>query len=115
MISTLALTGAVVHGVWLPHARADEVRFLRIELLVFRGLGQRQIEMVKGEVETIWAAQEVTVDWTGGESAERVRVMIDRPASAPPAATHRPALAPGGNPGDRRTRHSPDLCVTGRG
>jgi len=85
---TLVFTLALIHGGGLTDVRADEVRVLRIELLVFRGLGERQIDMLKREVETIWAGQNVTIAWTGGEAAQRVRVMIDRPASALPAATH---------------------------
>jgi hypothetical protein len=87
-ILTLVFTGALIHGGGLTDVCADEVRVLRIELLVFKQLGERQIDMLKREVETILAAQGVTIDWTGGDSRPRVRVMIDRPASALPAATH---------------------------
>jgi hypothetical protein len=84
----LVFTVALICGGWLTEVLADEMRVLRIELIVFRGLGERQMDMLKREVETIWAAQDVTIDWAGAEASPRIRVVIDRPASALPAATH---------------------------
>jgi hypothetical protein len=76
----------------LPGAgRAREIltsdsRLLQIELLVFRGLGERQIGMLKHEVDAIWAAQDVAIEWTTGITPGRVRVLVDRPATALPAS-----------------------------
>src|SRR5436190_9219320 len=54
-------------------AQAFDRRVLRIELVVFRGLGERQIAMVVREVDEIWAAQEVTVEWSDHERPSSVR------------------------------------------
>ena len=58
---------------------------LRIELVVIRGLGEQQIDMVRREVEAIWEAQEVTIAWSVDSTMPNVRVVIDRPAPARPA------------------------------
>jgi hypothetical protein len=67
-------------------AQAVDMRVLRIELVVFRGLGDRQIAMVEREVDEIWAAQGVTIEWSDHARSSSVRIVIDRSSSALPAA-----------------------------
>lgn len=86
-ILTLAVTVASVHGACRPiDLRADDDQLLRIELFVFRGLGESQVDMVRREVGAIWAAQAVGIEWSCPETKVCVRVVIDRPAAALPAA-----------------------------
>jgi hypothetical protein len=66
-------------------AGTRERRLLRIELFVFKGLDERQIDMLKQEVAAIWAPQDVTVEWSLDEAVERVRAVVDRPALSLPA------------------------------
>ena len=76
---------AVLHRVGhLSEVRARESVPLRIELIVVRGLGPRQADMVRHEVDAIWSAQGVTIEWSADATRPSVRVLIDRPASVLP-------------------------------
>jgi hypothetical protein len=66
----------------LTMRQASDARILRVELVVFRGLDDGEISLMKREVAEIWAAHEVTIDWSGEAGARSVRVVIDRPAAA---------------------------------
>jgi hypothetical protein len=81
-ILILGCTVVLLHGAGHLTGRASELPVLRIELIVFGGLGERQIEAVRHEVEAIWTAQGVTIEWPGEATAPRVRVVIDRPVPA---------------------------------
>ena len=82
----LAITVATTHEACRPiEVRASDDRLLRIELFVFRGLGESQVDMVRHEVAAIWAAQAVQIEWSCTEPTGCVRVVIDRPASVLPA------------------------------
>lgn len=84
-ILTLAIAVGTTHGVWWPiQVEAADERLLRIELRVFRGLGESQVDMVRREVAEIWSAQAVRIEWPRAETTGCVRVVIDRPASVPP-------------------------------
>lgn len=86
-ILMLALAVATTYGTCRPaRVEASDERVLRIELVVFRGLGKYQIEMVRREVSAIWATEEVRIDWSSAETTGCVRVLIDRAESALPAA-----------------------------
>ncbi len=83
---TLAISVATISGAWWPtELRASDERLLRIELVVFRGLGESQVHMVRREVDAIWAAQAVRIEWSRVETTGSVRVLIDRPESVLPA------------------------------
>ena len=85
-IVTLAITVATVHGACRPiEVRASDDRLLRIELFVFRGLGESQVDLVRREVGAIWAPQAVRIEWSCAETTGCLRVVIDRPASVLPA------------------------------
>src|SRR5262245_2611063 len=85
-ILTLILILAAIQICRPIQVRATDDRLLRIELVVFRGLGRSQVHMVRREVDAIWAPQGVRIEWSEAESTAWVRVVIDRPASALPAA-----------------------------
>jgi hypothetical protein len=83
----LACGVAFIHGAGHAiDAQVIDMHVLRIELVVVRGLGKQQIDMVEREVDAIWAPQEVTIEWSDHVRASSVRVVIDRPSSALPAA-----------------------------
>ena len=83
-VVTLAITVATIHGACRPiEVRARDDWLLRIELFVFRGLGESQVDLVRREVGEIWAAQAVRIEWSCAETTGCVRVVIDRPASLP--------------------------------
>jgi len=85
-ILTLAIIVGAIQGAWSPiEVRASDDRLLRIELVVFRGLGESQVDLVRREVDAIWAAHAVRVEWSRAEPTGCVRVVIDRPASVLPA------------------------------
>ena len=85
-ILTLAFTVAAIQGACPPiELRASDEQLLRIELFVFRGLGESQVDMVRREVGAIWAAQAVGIEWLCPETKGCVRVVIDHPAAALPA------------------------------
>ena len=86
-IVALAMCATTIHGAWWPiDVRARDDRLLRIELVIFRGLGKSQINMVRREVDAIWATQAVRIEWSPAETAACVRVVIDRPSSVLPLA-----------------------------
>lgn len=86
-IVALTMCATTIHGAWWAiDVRANDDRLLRIDLVVLRGLGKSQISLVRREVDTIWAPQAVRIEWSGGETAGCVRVVIDRPASVLPPA-----------------------------
>jgi hypothetical protein len=70
-----------------PDRRPEEMQVLLVELVVFRGVGGRQIEQLRTEIEQVWAAQGVTIAWTSAPTPASVRVVIDRPTTALPVAT----------------------------
>jgi hypothetical protein len=86
-VLALAVIVTTIHGACRSiEVRARDDRLLRIELFVFRGLGESQGDQVRREVEAIWAAQAVRIEWSCAETTGCVRVVIDRPASTLPAA-----------------------------
>ena len=89
-ILVLAVTAAMTLGTMGSiGAGTPNERVLRIEMFVFRGLDERQIDMLRREVGAIWAPQAVTVAWSSDETVERVRAVIDRPAlSLPTTGRH---------------------------
>jgi hypothetical protein len=81
-IVTLAvITSAPPEAAPMTVRQASDARILRLELVVFRGLDDREIGLMKREVAEIWEAHDVTIDWSG-TGAPSVRVVIDRPATA---------------------------------
>jgi hypothetical protein len=86
-ILALAVSAAIIHGASAAmEAQAGDERRLRIELVVFGGLGESQVDMVRREVDAIWAAQAVRIEWSPVGTPGCVRVVIDRPASMLPSS-----------------------------
>ncbi len=85
-ILTLAIGVATIHGASAPiEVRAGDERLLRIELVVFGGLGDSQVDMVRREVDAIWTPQAVRIEWSHAGTPGCVRVVIDRPPSMLPS------------------------------
>jgi hypothetical protein len=85
-ILALAVSAAAIHGAAAPiDLRASDERLLRIELVVFQGLGDSQVDMVRREVDAIWAPQAVRIEWSHAGMPSCVRIVIDRSASALPS------------------------------
>jgi hypothetical protein len=80
------LAAPVGAAVCEPPPKQDEVHVLLIELVVFRGLGGRQVDQLRKEIESVWAEQGVTIAWSSVPTPASVRVVIDRPATALPVA-----------------------------
>jgi len=84
-IAALAVSVATINAAWRPiEVRGSDDRVLRIELVVFRGLGKSQVDMVRHEVDAIWATQAVRIEWSPTDMRGCVRLLIDRPASVLP-------------------------------
>jgi hypothetical protein len=75
---------AISGGSWPIEVHANDDRLLRIELVVVRGLGDSQIEMVRREVDAIWVVQAVRIEWSRAGTPGCIRVLIDRPDSVLP-------------------------------
>lgn len=69
-----------------PEPRRAEVFVLLVELVVFGGVGGRQVEMLRKEIENVWAEQGVTIAWTSTPTPTSVRVVVDRPVAPLPQA-----------------------------
>lgn len=70
-----------------PEPRRAELHVLLIELVVFRGIGGSQVDLLRTEIEGVWAEQGVTIAWTSKPTPASVRVVIDRPVTPLPQAS----------------------------
>jgi len=70
-----------------PEPGRAELHVLLIELVVFRGVGGSQVDLLRKEIEGVWAEQGVTIAWTSKPTSASVRVVIDRPVTPLPQAS----------------------------
>lgn len=81
------LASPVRAAVCEPEPRRAELHVLLIELVVFRGVGGSQLDLLRKEIEGVWAEQGVTIAWTSKPTPASVRVVIDRPVTPLPQAS----------------------------
>lgn len=81
------LASPVRAAVCEPEPRRAELHVLLIELVVFRGVGGSQLDLLRKEIEGVWAEQGVTIAWTSKPTPASVRVVIDRPVTPLPRAS----------------------------